>query len=77
MGSNALLILDAASRKEIKRLNIGRQPEGILIPPDGARAYIAVAGEKAVAVLGLKSLEVTARISTGGGPDGLAWAVRP
>jgi YVTN family beta-propeller protein len=76
LGSNALLVLDAASRKEVKRLNLGRQPEGILIAPDGSRAYVAVAGEKAVAVLDLKALEVTTRISTGTGPDGLAWAVR-
>ena len=76
LSGNALLILDAASRKEVKRLNLGRQPEGILIPPDGTRAYVAVAGEKMVAVLDLKTLEVTARISTGNGPDGMAWAAR-
>jgi YVTN family beta-propeller protein len=76
LGSNALLILDAASRKEVKRINLGKQPEGILIAPDGAHAYVAVAGEKTVAVLDLKTIEVTARISTGGGPDGMAWAVR-
>jgi YVTN family beta-propeller protein len=76
LGGNGLLILDAASRKEVKRLNLGRQPEGILITPEGTRAYVAVAGEKTVAVLDLKTLEVTARISTGAGPDGLAWAVR-
>ncbi len=71
-----MIILDASSRKEIKRLNVGRQPEGILIPPDGSRAYVAVAGDKNVTVLDLKTLEVTARISTGNGPDGMAWAVR-
>lgn len=76
LGGNGLLILDAASRKELKRLNLGRQPEGILIPPEGARAYVAVAGEKAVAVLDLKTLEVAARIPTGTGPDGMAWAAR-
>ena len=76
LGSNALVVLDAASRKEIKRLNLGRQPEGILVPSDGSRAYIALAGEKTVAVLDLKTLEVIARISTRSGPDGLAWAQR-
>jgi YVTN family beta-propeller protein len=76
LGNSALLILDAASRKEVKRLNLGRQPEGILMVPDGSRAYVALAGEKMVAALDLKTLEVTARISTGNGPDGLAWAVR-
>ena len=76
LAGNELVVLDASSRKEIKRLNVGRQPEGILIHPDGAHAYIAVAGEKNVAVLDLKSLEVTTRIPTGNGPDGMAWAVR-
>jgi YVTN family beta-propeller protein len=75
-GNHGLVVLDAASRKEVKRLNVGRQPEGILIAPDGAHAYIAVAGEKTVAVLDLKTLEVSARIPTGGGPDGMAWAER-
>jgi YVTN family beta-propeller protein len=75
-GSNSLIIVDAVSRKEIKRFNVGRQPEGIVIPTDGARAYVALAGEKTVAVIDLKTFEVTARISVGNGPDGLAWAVR-
>ena len=76
LANNALVVLDATSRKEIKRLNLGRQPEGILIVPDGSRAYVAVAGENAVAVLDFMSLEVTSRIPTGKGPDGMAWAVR-
>jgi len=74
--SNGLLIVDAASRKEVRRLKLGRQPEGILISPDGSRAYVALAGDKTVVVLDLKTLEVTARISAGNGPDGMAWAVR-
>lgn len=76
LGNNALVVVDAASRKVVKRLNPGRQPEGILISPDGAHAYVAVAGDKNVTVLDLKSLEVSARIPTGAGPDGMAWAVR-
>src|SRR6266581_4037610 len=76
LSGNELVVLDAPSRKEIKRLSLGRQPEGILILPDGSRAYVAGAGEKTVAVLDLKTLEVAARIPTGNGPDGLAWALR-
>jgi len=75
-GDHGLVVVEAASRKEVKRLNVGRQPEGILIAPDGARAYIAIAGEKTVAVLDLETLEVSARVSTGNGPDGIAWAQR-
>jgi len=76
LAGNEVIILDAASRKEIKRLNLGKNPEGILVAPDGSRAYVATAGEKAVAVVDLKTLDVSARISTGAGPDGLAWAAR-
>ena len=76
LGNNALVIVDAASRKVVKRLNPGRQPEGVLIAPDGAHAYVAVAGDKNVAILDLKTLEVSARIPTGAGPDGMAWAAR-
>src|SRR5215467_12931204 len=77
LANNALVVVDAASRKVVKRLSLGRQPEGILIAPGGSHAYLAVAGEKVVAVLDLKTLEVSARIPTGASPDGMAWAVRP
>jgi YVTN family beta-propeller protein len=76
LGNNALVVVDAASRKVIKRLNPGRQPEGVLIVPDGTHAYVAVAGDKNIAILDLKTLEVSAHIPTGAGPDGMAWAVR-
>ena len=31
-----LLVLDRATRKDLKRIKLGSQPAGILIPPDGA-----------------------------------------
>ena len=71
-----LVALDAAGRKEVKRLNLGRGVAGILIVPDGSRAYVAVSPENQVAVVDLKTLSVTGRIATGQGPDGMAWAVR-
>ena len=37
-----VVVLDAAARNVIKRLELGRNPEGILIVPDGSRAYVAV-----------------------------------
>jgi YVTN family beta-propeller protein len=71
-----VVVLDAASRKEMKRMKLGRNPEGILIAPDGTRAYVAVNGDNKVAVIDLKTLEVTGHITTGTGPDGMAWAER-
>lgn len=75
-GGGELVILDAASRKPIKRIAIGQGPEGILIVPDGSRAYIACARDNKVAILDLKTLEVTGSFSPGKNPDGLAWAER-
>jgi YVTN family beta-propeller protein len=75
LDAGELVVLDRATRKEIKRIKLGRTPEGILIP-DETRAYVAVAGDNYVATIDLKTLEATGRISTGTGPDGMAWAVR-
>jgi YVTN family beta-propeller protein len=74
LDGGVLVFIDASARKVIKRLALGRSPEGILIAPDGSRAYVAVTGENYVAVVDLKTLEVTGRITAGAGPDGLAWA---
>jgi YVTN family beta-propeller protein len=68
-----LVVLDAPARKEIKRLALGRMPEGILIPPGGSRAFVAVNGDNHVAVLDVGSWQVTKKIPTGVGPDGMAW----
>lgn len=68
-----LVVVDAAARKELRRIPLGKQPEGVLIRPDGAVAYVAVNGDNNVAVVDLKTWQVTRRIATGTGPDGMAW----
>jgi DNA-binding beta-propeller fold protein YncE len=68
------VILDAASRKEIKSFDFGGGSAGILIVRDGSRAYVAVSAKDKVAVVDLKKLEITGYIATGKEPDGLAWA---
>ena len=68
-----LVVLDAATRKEVKQINLGGGAAGIVMVPDRSRAYVAVSGKDKVAVLDLKSLEVTGYVSTGKQPDGLAW----
>jgi YVTN family beta-propeller protein len=71
-GSN-LVVLEAATRKEVKKFDLGGSSAGILIVPDGSRAYVAVSGKDKVAVVDLKSLEVSGYVSTGKQPDGLGW----
>lgn len=71
-----LLVMDASTRKEVKQLKLGGGAAGILIAPDGSRAYVAVSATDKIAVVDLKTLEVVGEISAGKQPDGLAWAVR-
>jgi YVTN family beta-propeller protein len=71
-----LVVVDAAARKEVNRVAVGRGGGGVLVTPDGSRAFVALGQENAVAVIDMRTLAVTGRISTGRNPDGLAWAVR-
>jgi YVTN family beta-propeller protein len=74
LGSGDLVIFDARTRAQRARLPLGHAPVGILIVPDGSRAYVAVAGDNHVAIVDLKTLAVVGTIATGKEPDGMAWA---
>ena len=76
LGGPDLVVLDGSTRKEVKRVPIGHGAAGILMQPDGQRAYVACTPDDYIVVMDLKSLTVTAKITTGKQPDGLAWAVR-
>jgi YVTN family beta-propeller protein len=67
-------VFQAATRREVKQISLGGGSAGILIEPDGLRAYVAVSAKNKVAVIDLKTFDVTGYLSTGKGPDGLAWA---
>jgi len=71
-----LVVYDVAGRKEAKRIPIGHGAAGILVEPDGSRAFISCGSDNYVAVVNLKTMEVVGHIEAGGEPDGLAWAVR-
>ena len=75
--SGELTIYDAKAHTEIKRLKIGHGAAGILMDPDGLLAFVACSADNYVAIVDLKTLEVTRHFDVGGVPDGLAWAIRP
>ena len=75
--SGDLLIYDAATHKEVKRLNIGHGAAGILMDPDGTRAFVACTGDNYIVVVNLKTLELTGQRIEIGSPDGMEWAVQP
>jgi YVTN family beta-propeller protein len=76
LSGSEVVIIDAATRKNLKRLKVGNGAAGIVMQPDGSRAYVACTPDNYVAVIDLKSLEVTGHIDAGRQPDGLAWAVQ-
>ncbi len=74
--SGNLFIYDAVTHQELKRLSTGHGAAGILMDDDGSRAFLGCTPDNYIAVIDLKTLEVAGHINLGG-PDGLAWAVRP
>ena len=74
LGSGNLSVFDTKSRKLVKQIAIGHGAAGIVMQPDGLRAYVACSPDNYVAVIDLKTLTVTDKIDVGGEPDGLAWA---
>jgi len=72
-----LAIYDARSRKEVKRLELGRGAAGLLVDADDKRAFVACTPDDYVAVVDLTTFEVMKHLDAGARPDGMAWAVRP
>jgi YVTN family beta-propeller protein len=75
LGGPDLVVLDAATRAEVKRVPLGKGAAGIQMDPDGSRAFVACTPDDYVAVVDLKTLTVSGRIDAGPQPDGMAWRV--
>jgi YVTN family beta-propeller protein len=76
LGGPDLVVIDVEHHKVEKRIPIGKGAAGILVQPDGKRAYVACTPDDYVAIIDLSTLAVAGHIEAGGNPDGLAWAVR-
>jgi len=61
----------------VKRLKIGHGAAGILMDPDGSRAFVACSADNYIAVIDLKTFEDIRHFEVGGVPDGMAWAIKP
>jgi len=78
-GTGTLVVLDAASRKEIKRLKVAPGDSGdggVFVMPDGSRAYLGLRDDHSVVVIDLKTLEIENRFAMGpdSGPGCVNWA---
>ena len=76
LNSPEVAVLDAATRKEIKRIHTGKGAAGIQIQPDGSRVFVSCTPDNYVAMIDPKTLEIVGRIDAGPHPDGLAWAIQ-
>lgn len=70
-----LVILDAVTHQEVKRLEVGAGGEGIFLDPDGTRAFYAVSNGNKLAVIDLKTFTVIKEIPGLQNPDGMDWYV--
>ncbi|MBI3119577.1 MAG: DUF1080 domain-containing protein [Candidatus Hydrogenedentes bacterium] len=73
VAAGELVIIDTATRQEVKRLRVGDQPIGVEISPDQQRAFVTSMTSSEVHVIDLVKLEVTGRLYTGLGCDAMAW----
>jgi len=82
--SGDVAVLDVPGRREIRRIPIGNQavpgreaaktptPVGLLVAPDGRRAWVACTEADVVVALDLENLTVSGSLTAGREPDGLA-----
>tara|TARA_B100000809_G_scaffold220249_1_gene227878 strand:- start:2699 stop:3466 length:768 start_codon:yes stop_codon:yes gene_type:complete len=74
----SLVVLDAASRDEIKRISVGSTDTGdgaVLVAPNGTHAYLGLRAADRVAVVDLNTLAVIHEIAMGdgSGPGCMYW----
>lgn len=68
LGGRDLVVLDAGARKKHKLIALGNGAAGILMQPDGPKAYVA--SGNGVTVIDLKTMEAAGRTETGPSPRG-------
>lgn len=71
LGSNSVSAINTSSNTVSATINVGSQPNGVAITPDGTRAYVANGGGE-VWVLATAGNTVAAKVSVGGYPTAVA-----
>lgn len=71
LGEGFVAVLDRASGREVKRVDVGKPQANATFLPDGTTAFVTVTGGDEVVALDMAELAVAARIKTGGQPQGL------
>jgi PQQ-dependent catabolism-associated beta-propeller protein len=69
---HALVELDAATLKELRRVTVGQRPWGVALSPDGRYAYTANGLTDDISVVDLREMRVTKSVKVGTRPWGVA-----
>ena len=67
-------VIDQATLKVVRTFVVPKEPQEVLIRPDGMAAYVSCDASRQVAVIDLKNWKVEKLIDAGPGADGIAWA---
>src|SRR2546430_8297981 len=68
--SDNVTVIDAATRKVIQTIPVGKRPRGVAVSPDGRRVYVTNSNSDTLSVTDARSLAVLGTVPAGGGPRG-------
>src|SRR2546422_4850989 len=69
--SDNVTVIDAATRKVIKSIPVGKRPRGVAVSPDGRRVYVTNSNSDTLSVIDARSLAVLSTVPAGGAPQGV------
>jgi YVTN family beta-propeller protein len=72
--SNSLTLIDAAERRVLRHVLVGKGPEGVAVHPSGAFLYVAAQHEDVVEVISTQTHELLAREGVGSMPVRMAFS---
>ena len=72
--TNEVAVVDLASMRVVRNIDVPSTPQEILIRPDGKIAYVSCNTSGQVAAIDLAHWKVQTVIPAGKYADGLAWA---
>ena len=72
--SNSLTLIDAAERRVLRHVLVGKGPEGVAVHPSGEFLYVAAQHEDVVQVVSTQTHELLARESVGSMPVRMAFS---
>src|SRR5438876_138073 len=69
--SDNVTVIDAATRKVIQTIPVGKRPRGVAVSPDGRRVYVTNSNSDTLSVIDARSLAVLSTVPAGVDPEGL------